>query len=530
MNFSDVVKQNTDEKYAKLASGKAERSTTTLKIASCDQYEQKRENLHTRLKKEEMALQEALKGAQAAKKAADIAAEEQRRKEEAQRREAERREAERKEAERQEAERKRKEEERRIAEEKREAERKRQAEERRIAEEKRKEEERLAAERRAAEEKRLAEERARQEEAERIRRKKQKTKKTIIAVAVLAVVILGIIIYTSVQNARYSDDNVSITVVEKYGENATSNKLYFTLVFEAENNGSVDIHQMVGNFKIFNLDGDCLLSETLTLNGTLKPDNILQYDVEISLSNIEKNIEIFETDLLGLKMTYQLTAIEFEGYKIKEYKNGDIKVINGDESNNENGSVNSNLRKKFDSILEAFQTADCFDSTYSEDLSGAVDKLSSLWNNIKSNKELLNELYTVANKYHENGQCEKAYYIFTYLETISYKDTSERARECYDDASTVSYDSSRPGKAGITIEYGCMVSAVEPGYDAYNKIQYMDEIVEIDGSSIKVTDPTNDIYNKLAGKKAGETIELGIYRNGSYMTVTIKLGYKYFYN
>ena len=43
MNFSDVVKQNTDEKYAKLASGKAERSTTSLKITSCDEYEKKRE-------------------------------------------------------------------------------------------------------------------------------------------------------------------------------------------------------------------------------------------------------------------------------------------------------------------------------------------------------------------------------------------------------------------------------------------------------------------------------------------------------
>jgi hypothetical protein len=327
MNFSDVVKQNTDEKYAKLASGKAERSTTTLKIASCDQYEQKREDLHTRLKKEEMALQEALKGAQAAKKAADIAAEEQRRKEEAQRREVERREAERKEAERQEAERKRQAEERRIAEEKREAERKRQAEEQRIAEEKRKEEERLAAERRAAEEKRLAEERARQEEADRIRRKKQKIKKIIIAASVLVAVIIGIIIFTSVQNAKYSDDNVSVTVVAKNGENATYNKLHFTLVFEAENTGSIDILQLVGNLKIYNTAGDCLLSDTLTLNGTLKPDNTLQYDVEISLSDTDKNMELFETELSGLKITYQLTSIEFEGYKTKEYKNSEVQIL-----------------------------------------------------------------------------------------------------------------------------------------------------------------------------------------------------------
>ena len=36
MNFSDVVKQHTDEKHLKLLSGEAERTTTDVKIESCD--------------------------------------------------------------------------------------------------------------------------------------------------------------------------------------------------------------------------------------------------------------------------------------------------------------------------------------------------------------------------------------------------------------------------------------------------------------------------------------------------------------
>lgn len=349
MNFSDVVKQNTDEKYAKLASGKAERSTTSLKIESCDEYEKKREAFQSRLIKEEAALQDALKNAQAAKKAEDAAAEERRRREEAERaeaerrrreeekREAERKEAERKAAEKAEAERLRKEEaERKAAEQKRKAEEARRQHEIEMAElaarqaeaeAKRREEMRLEAERRAAEEKRRAEELARQEAENKIKRKKKIIRNSIIAGIVLVAVILGVILFISGQNAKYSADNVSVTAVEKNGESGSSKNLYFTLVFEAKNTGSVDILQMVGNFKIYNSKGDCLIDDTLTLNGTLKPDKTLQYDVDLSLSNTDKNMELFEADLSGLKITYQITAIEFEGYKVKEYRNSDVMIL-----------------------------------------------------------------------------------------------------------------------------------------------------------------------------------------------------------
>lgn len=179
----------------------------------------------------------------------------------------------------------------------------------------------------AAAEKRRQEEWARRQEENKIKAAKDKKKKTIIAIAVIAALILGIVLLVRGCNAKYSDDNVVISVVEKNVENSSSKNLYFTLVFEVENKGSLDVLQMVGNFKIYNTNGDCLLSDTLTLNGTLKPGNTLQYDVNFSLANNEKNYEIYSTDLSGLKMTYQLTMIEFEGYKEKEYKNSDVIVL-----------------------------------------------------------------------------------------------------------------------------------------------------------------------------------------------------------
>jgi len=182
-------------------------------------------------------------------------------------------------------------------------------------------------EQKAAADKRRQEEWARKQEENKIKAAKDKKKKTIISIAVIVALIVGIVLLVRGCNAKYSDDNVAISVVEKNIENSSSKNLYFTLVFEVENKGSLDVLQMVGNFKIYNTNGDCLLSDTLTLNGTLKPGNTLQYDVNFSLANNEKNYEIYSTELSGLKMTYQLTMIEFEGYKEKEYKNSDVIVL-----------------------------------------------------------------------------------------------------------------------------------------------------------------------------------------------------------
>ena len=273
MNFSDVVKQHTDEKHLKLLSGEAERTTTDVKIESCEEYDKKNKAFHKRLKQEHKAVLDAMDSVTAVVEERERQAEQQRQKE-------------------------------------------RQAEEekRRQAELQRKREQQAAAEKRRQEELAIRQE----------KEKKQKKIRTIISIAVIAVLILGIILLVRGCNAKYSDDNVAISVVEKNIENSSSKNLYFTLVFEVENKGSLDVLQLVGNFKIYNKNGDCLLADTLTLNGNLKPGNTLQYDVNFSLNNNEKNLEIYETDLSGLKMTYQLTMIKFEGNKEKEFDNSGV--------------------------------------------------------------------------------------------------------------------------------------------------------------------------------------------------------------
>lgn len=179
----------------------------------------------------------------------------------------------------------------------------------------------------AANEKRKREDAARQQKLNKIKRQKDKKKKTILSIAIVAFLIFAILFGIISNNVKYSANNVDISVLAKNIDESFYNNLEFTLVLEVKNKGSLDILQLVGNFKIYNSNGDCLLADTLTLNGNIKPDNMLQFNVDLNLSDTDKTREIYETDLSGLKMTYQITTIRFENYKEKEYKNSDEKIL-----------------------------------------------------------------------------------------------------------------------------------------------------------------------------------------------------------
>ena len=81
MNFSDVVKQHTDEKHLKLLSGEAERTTTDIKIESCEEYDNKNKAFHKRLKQEHKATLDAMDAITAVVEERERLAEEQREKE-----------------------------------------------------------------------------------------------------------------------------------------------------------------------------------------------------------------------------------------------------------------------------------------------------------------------------------------------------------------------------------------------------------------------------------------------------------------
>lgn len=368
MNFSDVVKQNTDEKYAKLASGKAERSTTDLEIASCDEYKQKREALQKRLNKEEVAVFEALKDAQAAKKAEDAAAEESRRREEAERAEAERRkkeeekreaarkEAERKAAEKAEAERLRKEEaERKEAEARRkhEIEMAELAARKAEAEAKQREELRLEAERKEAEKaeaerlrkeeaERKAAEQKRKEEEEALRaakaaqdKKKRTIRNIIIGAVALVAIVVTIIIIASVSKSneykRYSADNIVLSIVDRC-EPTESSSYYdgYVIAFDMniKNNSVLDIVQIRGELVVYNAGGkklltaDCIFS-SLNIGAGKEVNTVLNIDCRENADVLE----LYYSDCDDLSATFKLTEVLYKGADGREYDEEPVSVL-----------------------------------------------------------------------------------------------------------------------------------------------------------------------------------------------------------
>lgn len=409
MSFSDVVKQHTDEKYLKLGSGTTERSITDATIVSCEEYVKKNDQFQLRLKREKSAILNAANEVRATydarirkieeeRLAAERAEQERIRKIEEARLAAERAEQEKV-----------------LAAERAERERLQKIEDERLAKERAEKEKILAAER-AEKERIRREEMARQEEENRIKRAKEKKKNTIIGIVVLIAMILGLVLLVRGCNAKYSVDNIDITVVEKYNSSSQSNKVRFTLVFEVENKGSLDIHQLVGDLKIYNSRGDSLLSDTLTLNGVVKPDNMLQFEVDLNLSATSKSVELYETDLSGLKITLRLTEVTFEDNNKKEYKNGKEKILSA--IGNEYIEGMENNEKTYNQAVSLFN-----EGKYIE----AIPLFKALGSYQDSSDYYVKSIYNNALSLFAQEKYKEAAEAF--YEVIDYSDSAEKIEE-----------------------------------------------------------------------------------------------------
>ena len=333
---------------------------------------------------------------------------------------------------------------------------------------------------------------------------------------------------------KYSPNNVNMTMVEKtvQGIDGYSGQLKMHFVMEAENNGKKDITGFEGTMKMYNADGDCLFSDTVTYNGNLSAGGTLRYDLNLKLNATDATRELYNTDLEGLKITYKITKISYGAIKTKKFPRSKEKILHEADkdyatSKDPSSPTKDPAQADFDVMVDAYAAADPFSATYVQDLNVALERQVDLFNRIKESDTLKAAMYELAENYEKAGNYEKAYYLFADLDTMEYKDSNDRASECYMQASSVTYHSSMPGRSGITFEYGCRVYYVAEDYDAHGKLQYGDTIIKVDGRSIDTTSD-REFNEKLAGKKAGDTVELTVQRGPETVIVTIKLGYRYF--
>lgn len=294
------------------------------------------------------------------------------------------------------------------------------------------------------------------------------------------------------------------------------------LTFKIKNKTGTRVDFYAGEITITDSRKQQLFKGTFQAEVFAEPHKSETFVLHVDPENTDAAYLLYFADPNTLNISIRPTEITFEMGRTETFPRAKAeKVLR---ATAKGGKVTSVLEKKTDDILEAFKAADPFSATYGEDLTDAVNRLNNLWNAMKDHKDLLKKLYDEGVRYLKEGQEEKAYYLFSMTELENYKDSSEKSDIAFEKASTISYDSRKPGKTGIVFSAGVYVQSVEDDYDADSKIFFNDAIVKIDGHDLSSTDL--DAY--LLTKRAGDTVTLGIYRHDEYITVAIRLGYRYF--
>lgn len=340
------------------------------------------------------------------------------------------------------------------------------------------------------------------------------------------------LIITCVRGCTYkvsiigAPNKVKISYVDK-GESEERSRYqdgYVTAItFKIKNKTGTRVDFYTGEITISNADKQQLFKGNFQAEVFADPRKEETFVLHIDPEDTDAAYLLYFADPETLNITIRPVQITFEMGRQEDFPKSRAKTILKASSKG-SGKVTSVLERKTDGILDAFRNADPFSATYIADMNNAEEQLNNLWNAIKGHDDLLEKLYTEGVRYLSEGQEEKAYYIFSTLELIPYKDSSPKSDEAYEKASTISYDNRKPGKTGIVFSAGVYVQSVEDDYDADSKIFYGDAIVEIDGRSLDST----DLEEYLLTKRAGDTVTLGVYRYDQYITVPIRLGYRYF--
>lgn len=483
MNFSEIIKNDADKKYLQLLSGETECKITTVKMASYAEYKEKSHEYHQRIAREADAVKEALDTIKSNKEAF------------------------------------------------------------------------IKAKKKADSDAKKAEDERKRKEQEKANAEASRKKRTrnIAIFAIIIAIIIGSVVFTKVKDAiQYSENNVVISILSKGPGNDDSSYYdgYVTgLEIEVKNKGSLDILELKGLMEIYNSDENKLLATNVTLSGDMKSKKTVTFDLDIDERESEEIRELYNADLEELKITFQLSNVIYEGYKGKDFDDAKVRTLNKISKKSDGTKkdpVRKEVREQFDKALKVYEEVDINSPTFEADITDAVSMFDSIWDDVAKTDILLEELYSEAETYKSYEGYEKAYFLFGLLANLEYKDSKTKMQECYDLASAVSYDNTKPGSLGVTVTElipkqwtfgndtegyvfvdlengGLCIESIENGFDAASKLQYEDVIIEIDGQSACTT---AELQNALSGKMAGDTVTVTFYRRDQIKHASVKLGYK----
>lgn len=251
----------------------------------------------------------------------------------------------------------------------------------------------------------------------------ERPKKKGVLPAILLCVALVALVWILVANFSKKDVGLRITAPEQETQETIQ-----TFQLDLENTRDQDILGLEMVLRFYDMDGKKICDTTVSSNGSLKAGVTDTMTITLHSSVVEK---LYWYSWEELKVTVAITEVNFDG-KVKDFGKGEEVTIK--EADPDAQTKLEVVQDRLETVLEALDVVSVEDFEGLESVSRELDKC---WDLVVQRKEMMEVVYQHAAGYMDKVQYEKAYFLFALLGTENYKDSADKAIECYDIVATL---------------------------------------------------------------------------------------------
>ena len=256
------------------------------------------------------------------------------------------------------------------------------------------------------------------------KQKNNKKIKKIVLISIAAVLsfILFVIFAARVShNRKYSPNNIKMTLV-----NVDSIQEPLTeFDIEIDNGCRKDVSRLQITLRFYDSENTLLYTTSVDMSGYMESRDECVMTIKLH-RDVSEALYWYSFD--ELRITVAINYVGFNNYRYKDLGDGKERILK--KSQKPDKSEIEAIGKK---LTEAFAHLDGVketDSNFEEKIMEFATALDAIWNDVYRNRTHLNTMYEKAEQYQENEEYEKAYYVFSLLANIEYKDSADRAYEC----------------------------------------------------------------------------------------------------
>lgn len=255
--------------------------------------------------------------------------------------------------------------------------------------------------------------------------------------AVLAIVllILGMFGLAKLSRMRqYSANNIELTLVEQERVQWPVRELKLQI----KNGCTVYLDKIKITFRFYDSDGSLLSTTHVDTFCNMSRDEERTWTINLHEDVVE---ELYAYSFEELRITVAINRLNFFSRNhTEDLGEGKERVLKkAQKPTLADKSVDRKLEKAFE-ILDRTKESDKDFAERAMDFGYALDQI---WENVTQKPALLETMYEKAVQYWENAEYEKAYYVFSLLATVNYKDSEQQSTDCFHYAAV-----------GTGVEYG----------------------------------------------------------------------------